>query len=60
MFINSLYFSGFAFVEYQDKRDAEDAIKELDGQEIAGRRIAVEWAKGDRKSSGQFLILFAA
>jgi len=42
---------GFGFVEFEDKRDAEDAIKELDGATLLGRRIAVEWAKGPRRGS---------
>ncbi|KNC84932.1 hypothetical protein, variant [Sphaeroforma arctica JP610] len=39
---------GFAFVDYEDKRDAEDAMKAEDGREIRGARIAVEWAKGPK------------
>ncbi|XP_014601664.1 PREDICTED: serine/arginine-rich splicing factor 7-like isoform X2 [Polistes canadensis] len=33
---------GFAFVEFDDARDAEDAIRGLDGRTICGRRIRVE------------------
>eukprot|EP01134_Creolimax_fragrantissima_P007822 CFRG7822T1 len=42
---------GFAFIDYEDKRDAEDAIKAEDGREIRGARIAVEWAKGPKQKS---------
>jgi len=42
---------GFGFIEFDDKRDAEDAIKELDGATLLGRKIAVEWAKGARRGS---------
>jgi len=42
---------GFGFVEFEDKRDAEDAIRELDGTTLLGRHIAVEWAKGPRRGS---------
>jgi len=42
---------GFGFVEFDDKRDAEDAIRELDGATLLGRHIAVEWAKGPRRGS---------
>ena len=36
---------GFAFVEFEDLRDAEDAIKGLDGKHICGARIRVEMSK---------------
>lgn len=39
---------GYCFLEYEDKRDADDAIKE-DGARINGVKIAVEYAKSERK-----------
>ena len=30
---------GFAFVRFNDKKDAEDAIEAMDGQEVNGRKI---------------------
>lgn len=36
---------GFAFVEFEDLRDAEDAIKELDGKHICGARVRVEMSR---------------
>merc|ERR1712194_184749 len=30
-----------AFVEYEEKRDADDALKEMNGQNIEGKRIGV-------------------
>jgi len=42
--------TGFAFLEFDDKRDAEDAAYDLDGKEFLGGRVAVEIAKGiDRR-----------
>ncbi|KAI9496220.1 hypothetical protein BDB00DRAFT_136999 [Zychaea mexicana] len=35
----------FAFVEYEDARDAADAIKEFDGTRLEGDRIIVEYAR---------------
>jgi len=37
---------GFAFVEYEDPRDAEDAVRGLDGCKIAGSRVKVEMSHG--------------
>ncbi|KAL3517320.1 hypothetical protein ACH5RR_024222 [Cinchona calisaya] len=42
--------SGFAFVYFEDERDAEDAIRGLDNAPFGynRRRLSVEWAKGER------------
>ncbi|XP_041090592.1 serine/arginine-rich splicing factor 7-like isoform X3 [Polyodon spathula] len=37
---------GFAFVEYEDTRDAEDAVKGMDGKVLCGSRIRVELSTG--------------
>uniref|UniRef100_A0A915K3H9 RRM domain-containing protein n=1 Tax=Romanomermis culicivorax TaxID=13658 RepID=A0A915K3H9_ROMCU len=37
----------FAFIEYEDKRDAEDAIKHRDGYDFDGYRLRVEFPKGN-------------
>ncbi|XP_029194089.2 probable splicing factor, arginine/serine-rich 6 [Acropora muricata] len=42
---------GFAFVEFEDLHDAEDAIKSLDGARICGERVRVEMAR-NRSSRG--------
>ncbi|GLD91925.1 hypothetical protein PINS_up000458 [Pythium insidiosum] len=49
---------GFAFVTFEDVRDAEDAVKEMNGKEIQGRRLRVEIAKrrqGHEKTPGRYL-----
>lgn len=45
---------GFAFVEFEDLRDAEDAIKSLDGARICGEKVRVEMARnrGPRGGGG--------
>ncbi|XP_071716454.1 serine/arginine-rich splicing factor SR30-like isoform X2 [Rutidosis leptorrhynchoides] len=42
---------GFAFVEFEDVRDAEDAIYGRDGYKFDGHRLRVELAHGGRSSS---------
>ena len=41
---------GFGFVEFEDSRDADDAISDLDGRTICGRRVQIELATGDRNA----------
>ena len=43
---------GFAFVEFEDPRDAEEAIRELDGKMICNVRIKVEAARNRHDGSG--------
>ncbi|GMY08669.1 serine/arginine-rich splicing factor RS2Z32-like [Fagus crenata] len=42
----------FAFVEFSDPRDAEDAIYALNGRDVDGSRIIVEFAKGGPRGPG--------
>ena len=37
---------GFGFIVYEDARDAEDAVRQMDGKRVCGTRIRVEFAKG--------------
>lgn len=37
---------GFAFVEFDDARDAEDSVRGLDGRTVCGRRVRVELSTG--------------
>lgn len=38
--------AGFAFVEFEDPRDADEAIRSMNGSDLDGCRIIVEPARG--------------
>ncbi|KAI5734427.1 hypothetical protein M8J77_006419 [Diaphorina citri] len=40
---------GFAFVEFEDPRDAEDSARGLDGTRMCGNRVRVEMSSGKRR-----------
>eukprot|EP01097_Dermamoeba_algensis_P002700 TRINITY_DN206_c0_g1_i13.p1 TRINITY_DN206_c0_g1~~TRINITY_DN206_c0_g1_i13.p1 ORF type:complete len:132 (-),score=13.62 TRINITY_DN206_c0_g1_i13:803-1198(-) len=43
----------YAFVEYDDPRDADDAVRELDGTTIDGSKISVEYSRGTPGRNGR-------
>ena len=44
---------GFAFVEFRDEKDAQDALRELDGRELNGRQLGIMVAQQRRKTADQ-------
>eukprot|EP00752_Nemacystus_decipiens_P005475 g4957.t1 len=45
---------GFAFIEFEDRRDAEDAVAEMDGREFDGARIVVQPGRGHRPNGPKY------
>lgn len=43
---------GFAFVEFDDTEDAEEAVRRLNGQDVCGSRIRVEMSRGRGRGGG--------
>ncbi|XP_068699443.1 serine/arginine-rich splicing factor 6-like isoform X2 [Montipora capricornis] len=44
--------NGFGFVEFQDYKDADDAVYEMNHKELMGERITVEHARPTSRSGG--------
>ncbi|XP_057684576.1 serine/arginine-rich splicing factor 10-like [Corythoichthys intestinalis] len=44
---------GFAYIQFEDVRDAEDALHSLDRKFVCGRQIEIQFAQGDRKTPNQ-------
>jgi len=44
---------GFAFIEFEDPRDAEDSVRGLDGTRVCGQRVQVEMSSGQSRSGGR-------
>ena len=43
---SSCFCLGFAFIEFEDPRDADDAVRAMDGTTICGVRARVEHSSG--------------
>uniref|UniRef100_A0A9J7YQ79 RRM domain-containing protein n=1 Tax=Cyprinus carpio carpio TaxID=630221 RepID=A0A9J7YQ79_CYPCA len=46
--------NGYGFVEFEDTRDADDAVYELNGKELCGERVMVEHARGPRRDRDSY------
>ena len=49
---------GFAFVEYENREQAEDAISHLDGQRVCDSTVSVSIAKNNRKTPSEMRRLY--
>jgi RNA-binding protein 8A len=38
------YIKGYALIQYADKSEGEEAIRDMNGQELLKRQLAVDWA----------------
>ncbi|XP_061112279.1 serine/arginine-rich splicing factor 10-like [Conger conger] len=47
---------GFAYIQFEDVRDAEDALHNLDRKWVCGRQIEIQFAQGDRKTPNQMKV----
>lgn len=45
--------NGYGFVEFDDLRDAEDAVEDLNGKDLMGERLIVEHAKQSLRDRGE-------
>ncbi|VDM51445.1 unnamed protein product [Toxocara canis] len=45
--------NALAFVEFDDPRDAEDAVHDLNGRELCGERVTIEFTRPARARFGR-------
>merc|ERR1711988_1767267 len=45
--------NGYGFVEFDDYRDADDAVHDMDGKDMQGGRVRVELARDPRDRGGR-------
>ncbi|KAK2185751.1 hypothetical protein NP493_223g01004 [Ridgeia piscesae] len=45
--------NGYGFVEFDDQRDADDAVYELSGKDLCGERVVLEHARGPSSRRGR-------
>jgi cold-inducible RNA-binding protein len=55
----TIFYQGFGFVTLADKRDADDAVADMDGKDLGGRNVTVNHARpkeagGSRGGRGGF------
>ena len=43
---------GFGFIIFEDTRDAEDAVREMDGRRVCGVKVRCEFARGPVHGGG--------
>jgi len=46
--------NGFGFVEFDDYRDADDVVYELNGKELLGERVTIEHARGSPRGNDMY------
>ncbi|KAK7487145.1 hypothetical protein BaRGS_00021640 [Batillaria attramentaria] len=46
--------NGYGFVEFEDYRDADDAVYELNGKELCNERVIIEHARGTSRGGGYY------
>lgn len=46
--------NGYAFVEFENYRDADDAVYELNGKKLLGERVRVEPTRGLPRSNRRY------
>ncbi|XP_056129335.1 serine/arginine-rich splicing factor 6-like [Lampris incognitus] len=46
--------NGYGFVEFEDNRDADDAVYDLNGKKLCGEKVTVEHARGPRRDRDSY------